>query len=74
MLILTRRVGETLTISDDVTVTVLGIKGNQVRVVARPKTLQNCGARQNKSGYTRQNQATRVTRFRAQPHSRAALM
>lgn len=31
MLILTRRVGETLMIGDDVTVTVLGIKGNQVR-------------------------------------------
>lgn len=38
MLILTRRVGETLTIGDDVTVTVLGVKGNQVRVgVAAPK-------------------------------------
>lgn len=32
MLILTRRVGETLVIGDDVTVTVLGIKGNQVRI------------------------------------------
>ncbi len=32
MLILTRRVGETLMIGDDVTVTVLGIKGNQVRI------------------------------------------
>jgi carbon storage regulator len=32
MLILTRRIGETLTIGDDVTVTVLGVKGNQVRV------------------------------------------
>ncbi|MDR9405912.1 MAG: carbon storage regulator CsrA [Spiribacter sp.] len=32
MLILTRRVGETLVIGDDVTVTVLGVKGNQVRV------------------------------------------
>ncbi len=32
MLILTRRVGETLMIGDDVTVTVLGVKGNQVRV------------------------------------------
>jgi len=31
MLILTRRVGETLMIGDDVTVTVLGVKGNQVR-------------------------------------------
>lgn len=32
MLILTRKVGETLMIGDDVTVTVLGIKGNQVRI------------------------------------------
>lgn len=32
MLILTRRVGETLRIGDDVSVTILGIKGNQVRV------------------------------------------
>lgn len=32
MLILTRRVGETLMVGDDVTVTVLGIKGNQVRI------------------------------------------
>ncbi|HSW32345.1 MAG TPA: carbon storage regulator CsrA [Steroidobacteraceae bacterium] len=32
MLILTRRVGETVMIGDDVTVTVLGVKGNQVRV------------------------------------------
>ncbi len=32
MLILTRRVGETLVIGDDITVTVLGVKGNQVRL------------------------------------------
>ncbi len=32
MLILTRRVGETLIIGDDVTITVLGVKGNQVRL------------------------------------------
>ncbi len=32
MLILTRRVGETLMIGDEVTVTVLGVKGNQARI------------------------------------------
>ncbi len=38
MLILTRRVGETLMVGDDVTVTVLGVKGNQVRIgVNAPK-------------------------------------
>ncbi|PKM46096.1 MAG: carbon storage regulator [Gammaproteobacteria bacterium HGW-Gammaproteobacteria-1] len=38
MLILTRRVGETLMIGEEVSVTVLGIKGNQVRIgVNAPK-------------------------------------
>lgn len=38
MLILTRRVGESLMIGDNVTVTVLGVKGNQVRIgVNAPK-------------------------------------
>ena len=32
MLILTRRVGETLMVGDDVTVTVLGVKGSQIRI------------------------------------------
>ena len=38
MLILTRRVGESLVIGDEVAVTVLGVKGNQVRIgVTAPK-------------------------------------
>ncbi len=38
MLILTRRVGESLMVGDDITITVLGVKGNQVRIgVSAPK-------------------------------------
>ncbi len=40
MLILTRRIGETLMVGDDVSITVLGVKGNQVRVgVNAPKDI-----------------------------------
>ena len=40
MLILTRRVGESVVIGEDVTVTVLGVKGNQVRIgINAPKTV-----------------------------------
>ena len=40
MLILTRRVGETLVIGDDVTITVLGVRGSQVRLgVNAPKDI-----------------------------------
>ena len=42
MLILTRRVGETLIIGDDVEVTVLGVRGHQVRIgVNAPKQFTN---------------------------------
>lgn len=40
MLILTRRVGETLKVGNDVDVTVLGVKGNQIRIgIKAPKTV-----------------------------------
>ncbi len=40
MLILTRRVGETLMVGDEVTITVLGVKGNQVRIgINAPKDI-----------------------------------
>lgn len=41
MLILTRRIGETIMIGDDVTATVLGVKGNQVRIgINAPKSVE----------------------------------
>jgi carbon storage regulator len=41
MLILTRRIGETLMIGDDVTVTVMGVTGNQVRMgIDAPKSVE----------------------------------
>lgn len=40
MLILTRRIGESIIIGDDVKMTVLGVKGNQVRIgIEAPKDL-----------------------------------
>ncbi len=41
MLILTRKIGESLMVGDDVTISVLGVKGNQVRIgIDAPKHIQ----------------------------------
>lgn len=41
MLILTRRIGESLMVGDEVTVTVLGVKGNQIRIgINAPKNVE----------------------------------
>jgi carbon storage regulator len=63
MLILTRRIGETLMIGDDITVTVLGVKGNQVRVgVNAPKSV----------GVHREEIYERIQKEQNQPHLAAA--
>lgn len=60
MLILTRRVGETLMIGDEVTVTVLGVKGNQVRIgVNAPKEVS----------VHREEIYQRIQREKGDPHS-----
>ena len=51
MLILTRRVGETLMIGDNVTVTVLGVKGNQVRIGVSGPKMWPCIAKKFMSAY-----------------------
>jgi len=41
MLVLTRRIGETITIGDDIRLTILGIKGNQTRIgIEAPKEVE----------------------------------
>lgn len=63
MLILTRRVGETLMIGDEVTVTVLGVKGNQVRIgVNAPKEVS----------VHREEIYQRIQREKGDPHSPAS--
>ena len=41
MLVLTRRIGETVTIGNDITLTILSVRGNQVRVgIGAPKEVE----------------------------------
>jgi len=41
MLILTRRIGESMRIGNDITITIMGVKGNQVRIgVKAPKNVE----------------------------------
>jgi carbon storage regulator len=41
MLVLTRRIGETIVIDDDIRVTMLGVQGNQVRIgIDAPKEVE----------------------------------
>jgi len=43
MLILTRRVGETLKVGDEVSVTILGVRGSQIRIgITAPKGISVC--------------------------------
>lgn len=69
MLILSRRVGETLMVGDDVTVTVLGVKGNQVRIgvnapkevpVHREEIYQRIKKEKVEDGSIRQEDASRL--------------
>jgi carbon storage regulator len=64
MLILTRRVDESLVIGDNITVTILGVKGNQVRIgvdaprdvtVHRKELAQKQGPREHKLSLNRDN-------------------
>ena len=45
MLILTRRIGETVIIGDNVDITVLGVKGNQVRIGVKAPRKSPCTAK-----------------------------
>ncbi len=69
MLILSRRVGEKITIGDEVTVTVLGVKGRQIRIgIAAPK---HVGVHREEI-YTRLKTQGRLAIVQGRPRQRAA--
>lgn len=69
MLILTRRVGETLMIGDDVTVTVLGVKGNQIRIgVNAPKEVAVHREEIYQRIQTENNQSNTLSQQKGTPH------
>jgi hypothetical protein len=67
MLILTRKVGETIMIGPDVTVTVLGVKGNQVRIGSTRRRTSPCTGKKSTSASSASNR--KCQRHRSRVHA-----